>query len=116
MPPPFRLPLLALAATLMAGSAQAASFNCERARTADELTVCATLKLNDQDVRMAQLYDIAQHLVAMGGRAAIQDDQQAWLKTRRACGADRTCLARAYTRRIADLNKVLERVYRQGPF
>ncbi len=113
---PIRTALLALTASLLAAGAQAASFNCERARTPDELTICATLKLNDQDVRMAQLYDIAQHLVAMGGRAAIQDDQQAWLKTRRACGADRTCLARAYTRRIAALNKVLERVYSQGPF
>jgi uncharacterized protein len=113
---PIRLALLALAATLMAGGAQAASFNCDRARTADELTICATLKLNDQDVRMAQLYDIAQHLVAMGARAAIQDDQQAWLKSRRACGADRTCLARAYTRRIAALNQVLERAYKRGPF
>ena len=108
--------LLALTATLMAGGAQAASFNCNRARTPDELTICATLKLNDQDVRMAQLYDIAQHLVAMGGRGAIQDDQQAWLVKRRACGADRTCLARAYTRRLAELNKVLQRAYDRAPF
>ncbi|WP_340645177.1 lysozyme inhibitor LprI family protein [Phenylobacterium sp.] len=113
---PIRLALLVLAGALISGSAQAASFNCERARTPDELTICASLKLNDQDVRMAQLYDIAQHLVAMGGRAAIQDDQQVWLRTRRACGADRTCLARAYTRRLAALNKVLERAYKQGPF
>lgn len=113
---PIRLALLALTATLTAGGAQAASFNCERARTQDELTICATLKLNDQDVRLAQLYDIAQHLVAMGARGAIQDDHQAWLKTRQACGADRTCLGRAYTRRIAELNTVLERAYRKGPF
>ena len=113
---PIRLALLALTATLMAGGAHAASFNCERARTQDELTICATLKLNDQDVRMAQLYDVAQRLVAMGARGAIQKDQQAWLKTRRACGADRTCLGRAYTRRIAALNKVLERAYQKGPF
>ena len=113
---PIHLAVLALAATLTAGGVQAASFNCERARTADELTVCATLKLNDQDVRMAQLYDIAQHLVAMGGRRAIQDAQQVWLKKRRACGADRTCLARAYTRRIAELNQVLQRAYKRGPF
>lgn len=108
--------LLTLTAALMAGGAQAASFNCERARTPDELTICAALKLNDQNVRMAQLYDIAQHLVAMGGRGAIQDDQQAWLRSRRACGADRTCLARACIRRIAELNKVLQRAYDQAPF
>ena len=113
---PIRLALLAMAATVTAGAAQAASFNCDRARTADELTICATLKLNDQDVRLAQLYDISQHLVAMGGRGAIQDAQQEWLRKRRACGADRTCLARTYTRRLAELNQVLERVYRQGPF
>jgi uncharacterized protein len=116
MPDPIRLVFLVLAATLMASGAQAASFNCARARSPDELAVCATLTLNDQDVRLAQLYDITQHLVAMGARGAIQDAQQEWLQTRRACGANRVCLQRVYTRRIGELNQVLQHVYSQGPF
>ncbi|MFZ4605411.1 MAG: lysozyme inhibitor LprI family protein [Caulobacter sp.] len=102
---------------LGAGAASAASFDCNKARTPDEKAICADRALNDQDVRMAQLYDIVRHLVAMGGRGAIMDDQTVWLKARRTCGANRACIGRAYTRRIAQLNSVLEtRVYPNGPF
>ncbi len=112
-----RLAVLSSAAlVLMASGAQAASFNCARARSPDEKAICGSLTLNDQDVRLAQLYDITRHLVAMGGRGAIQDDQQAWLQSRRACGANRACLTQSYSRRIGELNRVLEHVYSQGPF
>lgn len=111
-----RLVILILAATFATGAAQAASFNCARARQADERAICASLALNDQDVRLAQLYEITQHLVAMGGRGAIQDDQVQWLQARHACGANRACLTKAYARRIDQLNHVLQHVYSQGPF
>ena len=66
---------------------------------------------------MAQLYDIVRHLVPMGTRGAIMDEQTVWLRQRHSCGAGRACIARAYVKRIAQLNKVLEtRVYVNGPF
>jgi len=107
-----------LAAGLLgAGAASAASFDCNRARTPDEKAICADRTLNDQDVRMAQLYDIVRHLVPMGTRGAIMDEQTVWLRQRHACGANRACIGRAYARRIAQLNRVLEeRVYVNGPF
>lgn len=107
-----------LAAGLLgAGAASAASFDCNKARTPDEKAICADRALNDQDVRMAQLYDIVRHLVPMGTRGAIMDEQSVWLRQRRTCGANRGCIARAYVRRIAQLNRVLEtRVYPNGPF
>ena len=106
------LVLAAAAAT----PAAAASFDCGKARAADERAICANRALNDQDVRVDQLYGITRHLVPMGGRGAIMDDQRAWLKSRRACGANQACLARSYDRRLVELNQVMERVYRQGPF
>jgi uncharacterized protein len=109
--------LLAAGAALLAPDhAHAASFNCRFARLPDERAVCADLALNDQDVRMAQLYDITRRLVPMGTRGAIMDRQVAWLRQRQACGANRQCLANAYAGRIAELNQVMERVYGQGPF
>ena len=102
---------------LSAGAASAASFDCNKARTADEKAICADRSLNDQDVRMAQLYDIVRHLVPMGTRGAIMDEQTVWLRQRRTCGASRACIARSYATRIAQLNRVLEtRVYVNGPF
>jgi uncharacterized protein len=100
----------------LGGSAQAASFDCHRARTADEKAICASLPLNDKDVRMALLFDITQRLVPMGSRDALRDSQKVWLAQRRTCGARPSCLNAAYDRRIAALNKVMDRVYSQGPF
>ncbi|HJV41028.1 lysozyme inhibitor LprI family protein [Caulobacter sp.] len=112
------IPALALTAVCVALAlpAAAASFDCRKARTADEKAICADRALNDQDVRVDQLYGITRHLVPMGGRGAIMDDQRTWLKDRHACGANRACLARSYDRRLAQLNQVMDRVYRQGPF
>jgi uncharacterized protein len=108
---------LVLAATCaVALPAAAASFDCNRARAPDERAICANRVLNDQDVRVDQLYDITRRLVPMGGRGAIMDDQRAWLRARAACGANRACLARSYDQRLGELNTVMERVYHQGPF
>lgn len=108
----------AIAVTLLgAGTASAASFDCAKARAPDERAICATLSLNDQDVRMSQLYGIVRKVVPMGARGAIMDDQAVWLRDRRRCGADRACLSRSYSKRITQLNAVLEqRVYPNGPF
>lgn len=121
-----RLASLALAAALafggvaalsLTGEAAAASFDCRRAGTATERSICGSLGLNDRDVRMAQLYDIVRHLVPMGTRGAIMDRQSVWLRERNRCGGDRNCIGLAYDRRIRELNRVLEeRVYPQGPF
>jgi uncharacterized protein len=106
----------ALALTLTAGVAQAASFDCDRARAPDERAICAYRPLNDKDVRMSVLYDINRHTLAMGGRGALEDAQRQWLRDRRGCGAQRACLTRAYDRRLSELERGMERIYRNGPF
>jgi uncharacterized protein len=110
--------ILALTAVCATGAmpAAAASFDCAKARKADEKAICANRDLNDQDVRVDQLYGITRHLVPMGGRGAIMDDQRAWLTKRGSCGANRTCLVRSYDQRLRQLNTVMDRVYSQGPF
>jgi uncharacterized protein len=108
--------LTTLALTFVAGAAQAASFDCDRARAPDEKAICANLALNDKDVRMAVLYDINRKTLAMGGRGALEDQQRQWLRDRRNCGAQRACLNRSYDRRLSDLNRSMERIYSNGPF
>jgi len=106
---------LALAFALPA-VAHAASFDCGRARAPDEKAVCADRPLNDKDVRMSVLYAVNERTLAMGGRGALMDAQQQWLRDRRSCGANRACLNRVYDRRLAELERGLERIYRNGPF
>jgi uncharacterized protein len=108
---------LAAITLLLASPAGAASFDCAKAKAVDEKAICADRSLNDKDVRMALLFDLDRGLMTMGSRDAMRDDQSAWLRDRRHCGADRLCLHRSYDRRIAVLRAVIDtRVYPHGPF
>jgi uncharacterized protein len=112
-----RLLLTALALTLVTPvAASAASFDCAKARAPDEKAICANMTLNDKDVRMSVLYEVNKRTLAMGGRGAMEDAQRQWLRDRKGCGANRACLNRAYDRRLSDLERSLDRIYRNGPF
>lgn len=112
-----RLPLLvAILAVALPTLAQAASFDCAKARRPDERAICADKVLNDKDVRTAVIYEINRKTMGMGAREALMDDQQAFLKVRADCRANRACIGRAYDRRLEVLERDLERVYRAGPF
>jgi uncharacterized protein len=114
------LTALALALALPVAAAptlsRAASFDCNRARAPDEKAVCASTALNDKDVKMSVLYEVNRRTLAMGGRGALIDAQQQWLRDRRGCGANRACLNRVYDRRLGELERSMERIYRNGPF
>lgn len=106
----------ALALLAFPGAAEAASFDCAKARTTDEIAICSNQTLGERDVEMATLYKVLTHLLAMGGRGAVQDEQTEWLASRGQCGADVACLTQRYDQRIAALNAGLEEVYSRGPF
>lgn len=87
-------------------AAGAASFDCHKAKQADEKAICAHLTLNDKDVAMSTKYQFLKGLFAMGRRGTMQDDQQSWLKTRKQCGSDTACLNRAYDTRLQQLDAI----------
>lgn len=102
--------------TLCTASAFAASFDCGRARLPDEKAICASRQLSEMDVEMAVRYQMLTGLVAMGTRGDMQDAQQAWLKSRSACGGNQSCLLNAYRRRIGALKDAYARLASRGPF
>jgi uncharacterized protein len=97
-------------------SSFAASFDCNRARMPDEKAICASRYLSEQDVEMAVRYQMLTGLVAMGTRGDMQDEQQAWLKTRKACGGNQACLDTAYRSRIQRLKDEYANLASRGPF
>ncbi|PXA79310.1 hypothetical protein DMC25_21795 [Caulobacter sp. D4A] len=112
-----RLPVVvALVSLGFAGASHAASFDCAKARRADEKAICADRSLDNKDVRMSVLYDVNKKTMGMGARGALMDSQQAWLNERAGCKANRACLARVYDRRLGELERSMERIYRAGPF
>ncbi|MFM0731694.1 hypothetical protein PQQ52_14515 [Paraburkholderia sediminicola] len=97
-------------------SSVAASFDCNRARMPDEKVICASRHLSELDVEMSVRYQMLTGLVAMGTRGDMQDEQQAWLKTRKVCGGNQACLATAYGNRIQRLKDEYANLASRGPF
>ena len=101
-----RLTLIALAlvAMAMATQAEAASFDCNRARTPDEKAVCKNPDLSELDFEMAALwYSYNRFPFLMGASGVRRDEAQQFLANRRQCGASVACLRRVYQARIKAL-------------
>jgi uncharacterized protein len=88
---------LAIRATL--APAEAASFNCAKAKTADEIAICNTPHLSDLDTEMATLYGVRMQIpMLMGARGVAQDEQRAFLVQRGACGGNISCIQQTRVR------------------
>lgn len=100
-----RLPCLALLAhwALLAltqtGLAQAASFNCEKAKSYAEKTVCADPLLSKLDEALSSNYQLM--LAANTGvpPARLRQEQRLWQRERDQCSTPE-CLRQAYAQRI----------------
>jgi uncharacterized protein len=104
----FTLPIF-LATVFLATPASAASFDCARARSADEVTICRTPALSALDSEMGGLwYAYSRVPMYMGGTGARRDEAQAFLERRRACGRSASCLTAAYRARIAALRRGID--------
>ncbi|WP_114238772.1 lysozyme inhibitor LprI family protein [Dyella sp. C9] len=114
------LPRLLLAGFLMtpglAVHAQVASFDCRKATTLAERTVCATPALGRKDIAVATYYEVLLRLKPGASGMAyrefddtIRDGQREWLQGQRdACGAELACLQRAYDERLDALRTSLD--------
>jgi uncharacterized protein len=97
-----KTPMLLAAGLLFAAFAQAASFDCRKARSEDEKAVCANSELSKLDEDMAAAYKGAAALMAGDNRriALFRKDQADWVKERGRCGDTASCLKEEYARRI----------------
>ena len=104
----FRLGIIA--ASLFLGSgAQAASFDCGAAKSPDEKAVCSNPSLSALDSQMGGLwYAYSRVPMLMGANGNRQDEAQAFLTARRACGSNVACLTRTYRSRITQLQSEID--------
>lgn len=104
-----RIALTLAASLILASPASAASFDCNRARAADEVTICRTPALSALDSEMGGLwYAYSRVPMMMGGNGNRGDEARAFLDRRRACGPNVACLTNAYRARIAALHEGIE--------
>jgi len=86
---------------LMAFKSHAVSFDCAKASTLVEKTVCSDKELSDLDDLLMQSYKNAMSNAT--NKKALKAAQLAWLKTRNRC-QDVGCLKKAYGERTKQLN------------
>ncbi|MCY6381038.1 lysozyme inhibitor LprI family protein [Hoeflea prorocentri] len=105
----FAIVVLCAASIAWVTAAGAASFDCSQAKAADEKAICSDAQLSAMDSQMAGLwYGYKAMPLLMGASGNRQDEAQAFLKSRTACGADTACLTKLYEQRIATLQKNID--------
>ncbi|NCA72457.1 MAG: DUF1311 domain-containing protein [Sphingobacteriia bacterium] len=83
--------------------AQAASFDCRKAATLVETTICQDVELSALDDALAEQYQMLMAAqIGDSARQSLKTTQRAWLKQRNRC-QDRGCLFRAYRDRLDTL-------------
>jgi len=93
---------LLVAVVLAATGAQAASFDCKKARSEDEKAICANPELSKLDEDLAAAFKSTLALMSGDAKriAIFRKDQAAWVKERDRCGGTASCLKNEYARRI----------------
>ncbi|MGN7983658.1 lysozyme inhibitor LprI family protein [Burkholderia sp. 22313] len=98
-------PQILAAAALLAAlpmAAHAAGFDCAKAASPTEKTICADTGLSTLDGQLAAAWQKA--LAKGGDTAALKAAQLKWLKQRDRCGNDAPCVGDRYRERLASLN------------
>ena len=78
-----------------------ASFNCSKAGTSTEKTICANKALSSLDEQLAKAYESV--ILLSDQPDIIKSHQQEWLRNIRDKCEDENCLKSAYERRLAQL-------------
>src|SRR4051812_11960441 len=99
--------LAAIAVALFVGSpSAAASFDCTKATSRNELAICQDTGLSAADEELASKYDRLQQKLPddTDERQQLTANQRAWLRSLTSCEGDTTCLMGAYQARITMLD------------
>lgn len=93
-----------IALLVFSGGVFAAGFDCSKAATLVEQSICANKQLSELDDALSAGYKKA--LAGPGNSEAIKKRQKEWIVGERNKCPDTACLKNAYTKRIAELAKV----------
>jgi uncharacterized protein len=99
---------------LVVSGAQAASFDCRKARMPDEVAICHHRDLSELDAEMGALwFSYRQIPFLMGMSGARRDDAGTFLSKRAACGPRVACLRELYHARNKTLREDITAAMRE---
>jgi uncharacterized protein len=97
-------PALVLALWCLGGIAHAASFDCSKAATGTEKTICANRRVSDLDEYLGRYYQAARATMSREAGACLGSNQREWLRSVRNVCKDAACLERVYLSRLSELD------------
>ena len=86
--------------TMFVSTAQAVSYNCQKAKTFTEKAICQDQELSALDDELDSLYQDAE--ARSNNPKALKNQQLKWLKQRDTCQTN-NCVKKSYQKRIIDL-------------
>jgi uncharacterized protein YecT (DUF1311 family) len=107
--------LLAAAALFAVTAAHAdvsPSFNCNKATTADEVTICQSQGLTFADLELSRIFSQLRDQMSGRQRQQFVAEQATWLGHRMECGVDAACIGDAYDKRMAEVSRYCGQGYR----
>ena len=103
---------LGLITLLFTSTSYAAGFDCTKAKTDSQKTICNTTSLSSLDELLALSFNKA--LSSSADSKALKTAQQSWLKSRDACVSDLSCLTKSYTSRLSELISLIAQARNQA--
>jgi uncharacterized protein len=91
------------ACTGSAAPASAQSFNCNYAKTADEVLICQSPELARMDTVVSESYFSLRNSLDSRSAAWLKNQQAEWLQARMSCGRDYSCIYYTYARRWSQI-------------
>jgi uncharacterized protein len=108
----FRLAVTIFLSVAFLPQLQAASFDCAKASTFAERTICSDPKLSELDEQMSLVYKKA--LESAADPQSLKDVQNWWRTGKRDACRDKRCIEEVYVQRIQELNAVLSFAAKSG--
>jgi uncharacterized protein len=107
----FLITVVALLALTPATAQTGPSYDCRRASSEDEVTICYNPTLSNFDQKEDAFYRAVLKAMPLR-RAQLKADEDAWVGYRKRCGNDTECISRAYQERVHDLDELVQKDYR----
>lgn len=95
---------IALICLLTYAQVQAASFDCDKARSSLEKQICSNNELSDLDAQVGEVYGAAKQNASTHEAERLTQEQRQWLRNVRNRCEDAACLLKTYKSRLNELD------------
>jgi len=99
------LVMLLLSVSAEAAPREPPSFDCRKAASVSERTICANATLSGLDFQLGRTWErVLAAFIDSAQRTQMKQDQRTWIALREKCGGDGDCIGKLYRDRLSTLD------------